>query len=269
MSIVERALEKNRTTKVGGISRPERKAEADRSLVRTESAAAIASEQRILATAMTLDRDHCRDRRLLVEGDQDNDGAAVAAYRMLRTRLLHRARTSGWTTIAVTSAGPNDGKTLTALNLAFSMAREKSREIILLDMDMRNPSVCRTLGVQPVRQLRDYLERSSNTKDIFFSVGRENLYDRARLRAAVLATFRRVDRRSETRNGQSDRFDRFAAGARHRRCIGRRAQNRRVPGRRQRGPDESCGCAQGAGAAWRISHRRRRAESGGRYRPGL
>jgi len=66
-----------------------------------------------------------------------------------------------------TSAGPNDGKTLTALNLAFSMAREKSREIILLDMDMRNPSVCRTLGVQPVRQLRDYLERSSNTKDIF------------------------------------------------------------------------------------------------------
>jgi protein-tyrosine kinase len=176
MSIVERALEKSRTKKLGGISRPERKAEADRSLVRTEGAAAIASERRILATARTLDRDHCRNKRLLVEGDQDNDGAAVAAYRMLRTRLLHRARTSGWTTIAVTSAGPNDGKTLTALNLAFSMAREKSREIILLDMDMRNPSVCRTLGVQPARELRDYLERSSNTEDIFFSVGRENLY---------------------------------------------------------------------------------------------
>jgi Mrp family chromosome partitioning ATPase len=90
--------------------------------------------------------------------------------------LLHRARTKGWTTIGVTSAGPNDGKTLTALNLAFSMSREKSREIVLLDMDMRNPSVLRTLGVQPAHELRDYLEHGTNTDQMFISVGNENLY---------------------------------------------------------------------------------------------
>jgi protein-tyrosine kinase len=178
MSIVERAIEKNRGAKVVSPPAPrrERKAEANRSMARMEGAAAIAADHRILATPVTLAVDHCRDRRLLVEGDEENDGAAVAAYRMLRTRLLHRARAKNWTTIAVTSAGPNDGKTLTALNLAFSMAREKSREIVLLDMDMRNPSICRTLGIEPARELREYLERSGGTDNMFFSVGKENLY---------------------------------------------------------------------------------------------
>jgi Mrp family chromosome partitioning ATPase len=56
------------------------------------------------------------------------------------------------------------------------MAREKSREIVLLDMDMRNPSVCRMLGVEPKRQLRDYLEYGGGTNDLFFSAGSENLF---------------------------------------------------------------------------------------------
>jgi protein-tyrosine kinase len=178
MSIIERALQKNRGEKVGGRVAPrrDRKTEADRSVARAANAATIPADLRIKAVPLSLDPEYCRDHRLLVEGDPENDGAAVAAYRMLRTRLLHRGRANSWTTIAVTSAGPNDGKTLTALNLAFSMAREKSREIILLDMDMRNPSVCRTLGVEPTRQLRDYLEYTSNTDGLFFSVGKDNLY---------------------------------------------------------------------------------------------
>jgi len=94
---------------------------------------------------------------------------------MLRTRLLHRARNSNWTTIAVTSAGPNDGKTLTVVNLALSLAREKSREIVLLDLDMRNPSVCRALGVYPGHELRDYLEHGQLIEKLFFTVGSENL----------------------------------------------------------------------------------------------
>ncbi len=94
---------------------------------------------------------------------------------MLRTRLLQRARANDWRVIAVTSAGPNDGKTLTAINLALSMAREKSREIVLLDLDMRNPSVCRALGVHPPHELRDYLERGEHVRQLFFSVGSDNL----------------------------------------------------------------------------------------------
>jgi protein-tyrosine kinase len=180
MSIIERALQKNRNGKISNnaprVSRPARKTEADPSLVRAATAEGIPAELRIKSSPLELDREICRSHRLLIEGDPDNDVGAVAAYRMLRTRLLHRARAKEWTTIAVTSAGPNDGKTLTALNLALSMAREKSRDIILLDMDMRNPSVCRTLGVEPRRELRSYLETTSSIDGLLFSVGKDNLY---------------------------------------------------------------------------------------------
>jgi protein-tyrosine kinase len=180
MSIIERAIQKNRAGKLGNntprVSRPARKTEADPSVVRAATAESIPPELRIKSSPLDLDRDICRSHRLLMEGDPENDVGAVAAYRMLRTRLLHRARAKEWTTIAITSAGPNDGKTLTALNLAFSMAREKSRDIILLDMDMRNPSVCRTLGVEPNRELRSYLETTSSIDGLFFSVGKDNLY---------------------------------------------------------------------------------------------
>jgi protein-tyrosine kinase len=175
MSIVEHALEKTRAAGQRARSRRVGDGDAGRGPDRAEQAAAIDPAVRIVSLAVAVDWDLCRERRLLLRGSTEEDGAAVAAYRMLRTRLLHRARTKAWTTIAVTSAGPNDGKTLTALNLALSMAREKSREIVLLDMDMRNPSVCRTLGVDPPYELREYLERGNHMREAFFSVGSDNL----------------------------------------------------------------------------------------------
>jgi protein-tyrosine kinase len=170
MSIIEHAIEKSRAA--GQLRRSRR---AEDALERTQQAAAIDPEARIVPLAVTVDIALCRDRRLLLKGADQWDNAAVAAYRMLRTRLLQRARTNDWRVIAITSAGPNDGKTLTALNLALSMAQEKSREIILLDMDMRNPSVCRALGVHPPGELRSYLERGENMRQLFFSVDSDNL----------------------------------------------------------------------------------------------
>jgi protein-tyrosine kinase len=175
MSIVDRALEKTRAEARNGPSHRAGVDSAQRSAGRTRQAAAIDPSLRIRPLSVDLDLDLCREHRVLLHGAAEKDGAAVAAYRMLRTRLLHRARAHQWTTIAVTSAGPNDGKTLTALNLAISMAREKSREIVLLDMDMRNPSVCRTLGIHPPHELRHYLETGEHAKEMFVSVCSNNL----------------------------------------------------------------------------------------------
>ena len=169
MSIIEHALKKSRT------SEQVNRARRSEALERTQPAASIDPDVRIVPLAVTVNGALCRERRLLLEGCEESDSATVAAYRMLRTRLLHRARANDWRVIAVTSAGPGDGKTLTALNLALSMAREKSREIVLLDMDMRNPSVCRVLGVQPPHDLCDYFERGDHLRELFFSVGSDNL----------------------------------------------------------------------------------------------
>jgi capsular exopolysaccharide synthesis family protein len=130
----------------------------------------------IKAKRLHIDARTCRENRLLLSAtDEGGDGAAVAAYRMLRTRILHRIRARKWVTIGVTSAGPNEGKTLTALNLSFSLARERNSEVVLLDLDMRNPSICKMLDVEPPRELRHFFESPSDPKDLFFSIGVENL----------------------------------------------------------------------------------------------
>ena len=129
---------------------------------------------RIRPQPLQVDTAACRENRLLLSGEE-SDAGAVAAYRMLRTRLLHRIRAQKWTTIGVTSTGPGDGKTLTALNLAFSLAREKNSEVVLLDLDMRNPSISRTLGVLPPREISDFFERQPVTNDLFYSIGVDNL----------------------------------------------------------------------------------------------
>jgi protein-tyrosine kinase len=175
MSIIEQALEKNRAA-AGQRNRARRAADADGAASYLQQAAAIDPTARIRPLAVTVDGELCRERRLLLQSVDEAHNPAIAAYRILRTRLLHRAKAKDWKTIAVTSAGPNDGKTLTSLNLAFSMAREKSREIVLLDMDMRNPSVCRTLGVHPPNELSEYLDSGEHAERLFFSVGTDNLF---------------------------------------------------------------------------------------------
>jgi capsular exopolysaccharide synthesis family protein len=99
----------------------------------------------------------------------------AAAYRMVRTRLLHRSRNHGLKSIAITSAGPGEGKSLTALNLALSLARDPTVNVFLLDLDMRSPSMCAYLGVQPPVELLSYFTGSRAASEVFFTVGPKNL----------------------------------------------------------------------------------------------
>jgi Mrp family chromosome partitioning ATPase len=178
MSIIEQALDKtrgDRRQRANSNSRRANDADTERMAEAQARRAAIDPAKGLIAQRARIDQGQCREQRILLDGSDERDMAAVAAYRMLRTRLLQRARTNKWTTIAVTSAGPNDGKTLTVINLALSVAREKTRDVVLLDLDMRKPSVCRTLGVSPPRELRISLEQGQHLRDPFFTIGEDNL----------------------------------------------------------------------------------------------
>ena len=80
-----------------------------------------------------------------------------AAYKMLRTRLLQRMRANNWNTLAISSARANAGKTLTAINTAISLAHEPNQHVILVDLDLRRPSIAKYLGIEPRFGLSDYL----------------------------------------------------------------------------------------------------------------
>jgi Mrp family chromosome partitioning ATPase len=87
----------------------------------------------------------------------DERSAASAAYKVLRTRVLQRMRRNGWKTLAVTGTCPNEGKTLTAINLSINLAWHLTTSVVLVDLDLRNPSVHRYLGVDTRYGLMDYM----------------------------------------------------------------------------------------------------------------
>jgi len=70
------------------------------------------------------------------------------SFDMLRTEVLRSMDLKGWKTLAVTSPTPGCGKTLTAVNLALSMARQPERQVFLADLDLRKPQVANCLGLK-------------------------------------------------------------------------------------------------------------------------
>lgn len=79
------------------------------------------------------------------------------AYKILRTQVLQRLKENHWNTLAITSPGEDEGKTLIAINLAVSLALEISHTVLLVDANLRHPSIHEHLGIAPGDGLSEYL----------------------------------------------------------------------------------------------------------------
>jgi protein-tyrosine kinase len=75
-------------------------------------------------------------------------GEEAVHFDVMRTRLLQLMRSNGWRRVAITSPGPACGKSTLALNLAFSLGRQSELRTLLLEMDLRRPSLARMLGLR-------------------------------------------------------------------------------------------------------------------------
>ncbi len=97
------------------------------------------------------------------------------AYRMLRTRVLQTMRGNGWTSVAVTGPASGCGKTLTAINLAVSLAMEVTNTVLLVDLDLRRPTIHKYFGYEPELGLSDYLLGNSPLHQTLFTPGIDRL----------------------------------------------------------------------------------------------
>ena len=97
---------------------------------------------------------HMRENRVIAAYEENE---VVHSYKILRTQVLHRMRENGWNVLGVTSPGEKEGKTVTAVNLAISLAMEEGQTVLLVDADLPNPGVHRVLGIGRDRGLAEYL----------------------------------------------------------------------------------------------------------------
>lgn len=73
---------------------------------------------------------------------------AAEQYQGLRLTLERLARSRGAQVIAVSSPAAGEGKTVTAVNLAGALARGSDARVLLVDADLRRPSIARNLGME-------------------------------------------------------------------------------------------------------------------------
>ncbi len=190
MERIQRALELART------QRPNNPPPADdQSIERTTLYREFGVSPVEFAARLPLDWGALRQKRVI---SPDGSEPAGHAYRMLRTQVLQRSRAHGLSTVGVVSAVNGEGKTLTAINLALSLAAEPNQTVFLVDLDLRRPSVASTLGLHPASGLESWFGGDDPTRTACYALeGVERLY--------VLPTLAPVQGSSETLAGLGTR----------------------------------------------------------------
>ena len=93
-------------------------------------------------------------------------------FRKLKSTLLKLTTSDGFkNTVLVTSAVPHEGKSITALNLAISLAQEYDHTVLLIDADFRRPAIHRYLGIEQGKGFSDCLLGEAQIGDVLIPTG--------------------------------------------------------------------------------------------------
>ncbi len=93
-------------------------------------------------------------------------GKDVVLFDMMRTKVIQQMRANGWRRLAITSPSPVCGKSTIALNLAFSLARQTELRTVLGELDLRRPSLAKTLGVRSRAGFARVLQGGADFADV-------------------------------------------------------------------------------------------------------
>ena len=104
-------------------------------------------------------RELVADRVDLLTGSSEADPALSGQFRRMAARLYntHQQDEANLKVVMVTSAVPAEGKTTTAINLALILSESFQEKVLLIDADLRRPSLHRAWGISEDRGLSDAL----------------------------------------------------------------------------------------------------------------
>jgi capsular exopolysaccharide synthesis family protein len=86
------------------------------------------------------------------------EGLAAEKFRFLAVRLRHLQQRRTLKQLLITSTMPEEGKSTVAANLACTLATRKQQKILLLEGDLRRPTLYRQFGLNRVTGLSEYLQ---------------------------------------------------------------------------------------------------------------
>lgn len=112
------------------------------------------------------------DKRIVTMSDRD---PAAMAYKVMRTHVLQRMRANNWKTLAITSPTAGNGKTVTTINLAVTLARDHKHTVLAVDLDLRRPSLASYFFDSPVPGLSEYITDDWPIEDLLVKPGIERL----------------------------------------------------------------------------------------------
>lgn len=85
-------------------------------------------------------------------------GGPAIAFDMMRTKVLQQMRANNLRRLAITSPSSECGKTMTCLNLGFSLGRQPDVRTIIIEADLRRPAMALTLGMPQRHMFSTVLE---------------------------------------------------------------------------------------------------------------
>lgn len=124
----------------------------------------------LVQSTMSLD---LLERERLLGGTKASD--LTNNINILRTQILQKTRSMGWTTIMVTSPNSNVGKSTIAINLAISIARELNHTALLVDTCLNKPGVAQRLGLDDLAGLSDHLSYHTPLENLLVNPGLDKL----------------------------------------------------------------------------------------------
>lgn len=97
-------------------------------------------------------------------------------YRSLRTQILHKSQRQKLQSIVVASVNPAEGKSVTALNLSWLLAQTDGVRALVIDSDLRMPSLTDYLGIETDKGLSDILSGRISLRDAIVRLEPAGLY---------------------------------------------------------------------------------------------
>ena len=96
-----------------------------------------------------VDHDHLRKNRIFVNATDKESRIALSSYKSLRTHMLREMEKRSVRSLVVTGPTVGVGKSVTAANLAINIARHQKKRVLLVDLDLRSPSIAGLFGIEP------------------------------------------------------------------------------------------------------------------------